>query len=166
MPISSKPIWTNSTVPTSEQRKVTHVVGEIAVSLTTNGVYRKRRFFSPALSHNFRPPGFCLTGTPIAALNGDSLLLGVGALEGVGHDRLAELARTANVFARVSPKDKLRIVEALVQSGEVIAVTGNGINDAPALNRASIESRWASAEPKRQKKHRMSCWQTITLPPS
>ncbi|HWO00144.1 MAG TPA: HAD-IC family P-type ATPase [Blastocatellia bacterium] len=59
-------------------------------------------------------------------------------LEGVSHDRLAEFARTANVFARVSPEDKLRIVEALVQSGEVVAVTGDGINDAPALKRASI----------------------------
>jgi len=59
-------------------------------------------------------------------------------LEGVSHDRLAEFARTANLFARVSPEDKLRIVEALVRSGEVVAVTGDGINDAPALKRASI----------------------------
>jgi len=73
-------------------------------------------------------------------LNGDQEVLALHArdLEGVSHDRLAELARTAHVFARVSPEDKLRIVEALVQSGEVVAVTGDGINDAPALKRASI----------------------------
>ena len=73
-------------------------------------------------------------------LNGDQEIhvLHARDLEGVSHDRLAELARSANVFARVSPEDKLRIVEALVQSGEVVAVTGDGINDAPALKRASI----------------------------
>jgi Ca2+-transporting ATPase len=73
-------------------------------------------------------------------LNGDQepLALHARELENVNEDRLVELARTANVFARVSPEDKLRIVGALVQSGEVVAVTGDGINDAPALKRASI----------------------------
>jgi len=42
------------------------------------------------------------------------------------------------IFSRVSPEDKLRIVEIVKQAGEVIAVTGDGINDAPALKRADI----------------------------
>ena len=59
-------------------------------------------------------------------------------LERVDNDRLAEIVRSTDVFARVSPEDKLRIVEALRQAGEVVAVTGDGVNDAPALKRADI----------------------------
>jgi len=59
-------------------------------------------------------------------------------LQNVTGDDLARLAGSVQVFARVSPEDKLRIVEALQRSGEVVAVTGDGVNDAPALKRADI----------------------------
>ena len=52
--------------------------------------------------------------------------------------RLAELVREGRVFARIDPAQKLRIVQALTESGEIVAVTGDGANDAPALRAAHI----------------------------
>jgi len=53
-------------------------------------------------------------------------------------DVVARTLRGGTVFSRVSPEDKMRIVELMKQNGTIIAVTGDGINDAPALKRADI----------------------------
>jgi Ca2+-transporting ATPase len=51
---------------------------------------------------------------------------------------LIEKIRTTNVFARIIPDQKLRIIQALKKNGEIVAMTGDGVNDAPALKAADI----------------------------
>ncbi|MCU0485193.1 MAG: cation-translocating P-type ATPase [Anaerolineales bacterium] len=70
-----------------------------------------------------RPGHKVLTGTDLNAMT---------------QEQLAREVAVTDVFARVSPEHKLRIVEALRADGEVVAMTGDGVNDAPSIKRADI----------------------------
>jgi Ca2+-transporting ATPase len=72
-----------------------------------------------------------------AGLDADEILTG-DALARMDDKELGEQVRTATVFARIMPEQKLRIVTALKADGEIVAMTGDGVNDAPSLKAAHI----------------------------
>lgn len=69
---------------------------------------------------------------------GEGRLLTGAMIGAMRDDELAAAARDAAIFARVLPDQKLRIVEALKAAGEIVAMTGDGVNDAPSLKAAHI----------------------------
>jgi calcium-translocating P-type ATPase len=59
-------------------------------------------------------------------------------LDAMSDQELAKIAPNINVYARTAPQHKLRLVKALQSQGEIVAMTGDGVNDAPALKQADI----------------------------
>jgi P-type Ca2+ transporter type 2C len=90
-----------------------------------------------------------LTGDQPATARAVARALGIGqesheevaeasALLGLSPPQIQETAARTHVYARVSPEDKLRIVRALQANGEVVAMTGDGVNDGPAMKAADV----------------------------
>jgi Ca2+-transporting ATPase len=73
----------------------------------------------------------------IGLANPETVVTG-SELEAMSDVRLRERVAVANIFARVVPQQKLRLIEALEANGEIVAMTGDGVNDAPALKAAHI----------------------------
>jgi Ca2+-transporting ATPase len=102
----------------------------------------------PAAVHELQQAGVSISivtgdqaGTAIAIAREAGLdLAGFSGreIEAWSDSDLAQRATAGAVFARIQPEDKLRIVQALNKAGEVVAVTGDGVNDAPALRAAAI----------------------------
>ncbi|MFH8249658.1 cation-translocating P-type ATPase [Microbacterium sp. B2969] len=78
-------------------------------------------------------------GREMGLVRGEDVRVLTGAdLEALTQEQLKEVVRDVDVYARTSPEHKIRIVRALQSHGEVVAMTGDGVNDAPALTRANV----------------------------
>jgi Ca2+-transporting ATPase len=71
-------------------------------------------------------------------LRNPELFISGPELETLSEDELCERIKDVNIFARVVPEQKLKIINALKRNGEIVAMTGDGVNDAPALKSANI----------------------------
>jgi magnesium-transporting ATPase (P-type) len=76
-------------------------------------------------------------GREMGITEGDHAVTGA-QLEAASDEELRTIVRETDIFARTSPEHKLRLVQALQANGEVVAMTGDGVNDAPALKRADV----------------------------
>lgn len=79
----------------------------------------------------------CAIGAQMGIGDGQRVLTG-SDLDGMDEATLSARVTDTDVFARVSPAHKLRLVQALQANGDVVAMTGDGVNDAPALKRADV----------------------------
>lgn len=77
-------------------------------------------------------------GRDLGLADRDDQVATAADIEGKSADEIAEMVKTVRVFARVTPRQKLQIVEAARKAGHFVAVTGDGVNDAPALRAANI----------------------------
>lgn len=68
----------------------------------------------------------------------DSECINATELNGLSEDELISYIKNYSVFARVSPENKLQIVKAIQKTGKVVAMTGDGVNDAPAIKLANV----------------------------
>lgn len=76
-------------------------------------------------------------GKKLGIGNGQSVLTGV-EIDNMSDDELQKVINEIEVFARTSPQQKLKLVNSLQQQGQVVAMTGDGVNDAPALKQADV----------------------------
>ena len=84
-----------------------------------------------AVAHQIGLHGATATGRELLVVTGRDL-------EGLSDNELRDVAERADVLARMTPEQKLRLVKALQARGHVVAMTGDGVNDAPALKQADI----------------------------
>ena len=74
----------------------------------------------------------------LGLFDGDALALSANEIDNLSDDQLAKMVESVSVYARVTAEHKLRIVQAWKRRGAIVAMTGDGVNDAPAIKAADI----------------------------
>jgi Ca2+-transporting ATPase len=74
----------------------------------------------------------------LGMMEDETTVLTGAELEALSDDDLASVSEKVSVYARVSPVHKLKIIDAIKKNGNIVAMTGDGVNDAPALKKADI----------------------------
>jgi Ca2+-transporting ATPase len=100
-----------------------------------------KRFYNAKISVKLLTGDFAETAINIAEqvgmVSGLKFYTGDQVME-MNKEELKEAVKSANIFARMFPEAKFKVIEALKASGEIVAMTGDGVNDAPALKSAHI----------------------------
>jgi Ca2+-transporting ATPase len=91
----------------------------------------------PIMITGDHPETATVIGQELGITTGGHAVTGM-QLERMSPEELRRTAAEVSVYARVNPEHKLRLVEALKENGAIVAMTGDGVNDAPALKRADI----------------------------
>lgn len=89
------------------------------------------------ITGDYKETAFAIASDLGIAENMDQVMVGE-ELNNISDEELKEKVKNIKVYARVSPQHKVRIVEALKSNGEITAMTGDGVNDAPALKKSDI----------------------------
>lgn len=97
----------------------------------------KRAGIRPIMITGDHPKTAAVIAAELGVAANDRVIVG-SALEAMSDDQLDRAVEETSVYARVNPEHKLRIVEALQRRGMTVAMTGDGVNDAPALKKADI----------------------------
>ncbi len=109
-----------------------HPVTAVAVAREVGLINQGSVISSPGSEGNSNKPGHGPRAT------GHSQVVTGTELNRLTDEELKEALKEVRIFARVAPEHKLRLVTALKEQGEIVAMTGDGVNDAPAMKRADI----------------------------
>jgi Ca2+-transporting ATPase len=139
----AKSKWAKSPLPESQRELAFELIGLV-------GLADPIRLEVPAAVEECRRAGIrvvMITGDYAGTAQNIGRQVGISAPDQVltglevglmGDTELRERVKSTNIFARMVPEQKLRLVNALKANGEVVAMTGDGVNDAPALKAAQI----------------------------